>query len=140
MKNKNLSGNLFTKKALTIKETPLSSSIAEWLDLHKIYNDRLNSGKVKVVKSYFNKTLQKWIDYDPYWMQLSQTGTPDRFAIVRGHIVFIEVKQLGKKPSTEQLAKHDELRKAGAIVLIVDSFDDFLFQFNEIKNKITKFS
>src|SRR5436190_892421 len=98
MKNKNLSGNLFTKKALTIKETPLSACIAEWLDVHKIYNDRLNSGKLKTVKSHFDINQRKWVDGKPYWVSLCKTGTPDRFAIVRGHIIFIEVKQKDKKP------------------------------------------
>jgi hypothetical protein len=135
-KNPNLSGNLFTKKALTIKETPLSASIAEWLDAHRIYNDRLNSGKVKVVKSYFNKNTGQWKDYAPFWMQLAKTGTPDRFAIVKGHIIFIEVKQFGKKPTPEQVAKHDELRRSGATVISVDSFDDFLQKFKNTINAV----
>lgn len=131
-RNNNLTGNLFTKQSLTIKETPLSAQIAEWLDLKRIYNDRLNSGKVKVVKSYFNKSQSKWIDYPPFWMQLAQTGTPDRFAIVKGRIIFIEVKQLGKEPTKEQSDKHIELRASGAIVIVADSFDSFERQFKAI--------
>lgn len=141
-KNNNLSGNLFTKKALTIKETPLSASIGEWLDLHRIFNERINAGKVKVVKSYFNKTLNKWIDYPPFWMQLAEEGTPDRRAMLPHPsgfgvvIVYIEVKQLGKKPTDVQLKMHDKLRKIGAIVISVDSFDDFLTQFKAAKDSI----
>jgi hypothetical protein len=137
-KNPNLSGNLFTKKALTIKETPLSASIAEWLDAHRIYNDRLNSGKVKVVKSYFNKTTGQWKDYPPFWMQLAKTGTPDRFAIFHGIIIFIEVKQLGKKPTPEQLEQHQTLRRSGAIIIVTDSLDDFIRQFKNVQNNILK--
>jgi hypothetical protein len=110
MRNKNLSGNLFTKQTLTIKETALSSSIAEWLDVHHIYNDRLNSGKIRSG----NRMIH-----------LCKPGTPDRFAIVEGQIIFIEVKQKGKTATTEQLKRHEELRNSGAIVIVADSFEEF---------------
>lgn len=109
-KNTNLSGGLFSKTPLTIKENALSASIAQWLTLKGFYNDRLNSGLAFRGK---------------YPVYLCKKGTPDRFAIVRGRIVFIEVKQLGKEPSADQLKRHDELRRAGAVVLTVDSFPDF---------------
>ena len=50
MKNKNLSGGLFASgkpQPLTIKETPLSAQIKEYLDNRGIYNERLNCGKIK---------------------------------------------------------------------------------------------
>jgi hypothetical protein len=121
MKNKNLSGNLFTKQALTIKETALSASIAEWLDLKRVYNDRLNSGKIK---------------FGTRMIHLCKTGTPDRFAILEGQIIFIEVKQKGKKATTEQLMRHNELRNSGAIVIVADSFDDFERKFNDVKDEV----
>jgi hypothetical protein len=120
-KNPNLSGNLFTKKALTIKETPLSASIAEWLDLKRIYNDRLNSGKIKSG----NRMIH-----------LCKPGTPDRFAIVAGRIIFIEVKQRDKQATPVQLARHEELRQHGATIIVVDSFDDFLCKFKAIRSNL----
>lgn len=116
-KNKHITGNLFTRQPLAISETSLSASIAQWLDAHRIYNDRLNSGRVCVKKGARE-----------HWMHLCKTGTPDRFAIVRGHIVFIEVKKLNNKPSPEQLAKHSELRASGATVLVCDSLRSFIAQ------------
>lgn len=138
MKNKNLSGNLFSKPkgGLTIKETPLSSSIAEWLDVNRIYNDRLNSGNVEVVKKFPDKNGQ-WREYRN-WIQLAKKGTPDRFAIWCGYIIFIEVKQKGKTASPEQIERHEELRRAGAHVILTDSLDDFIIQFNERRSFISQ--
>ena len=136
MRNKNLSGNLFTKQTLTIKETPLSATIKEYLDVHRIYNDRLNSGKVQIIKKYFCKKTNQWKQFTN-WLYLCAEGTPDRFAIVEGFTIFIEVKQKGKTPTDAQLLKHDELRtKAKAFVIVVDSFDDFIKQFNDVRQLI----
>jgi hypothetical protein len=121
-KNKNLSGNLFTKQPLQIRETPLSAMIADYLEARNIYNDRLNSGTIKTANGH--------------WIRLCKRGTPDRFAIIRGQIIFIEVKMRGEKPSPEQQAKHLELMASGAIVLIADSFDEFVNQFSAYREII----
>ncbi len=124
MKNKNLSGGLFAAKPtpLTIRETPLSAQIAEWLDARRIYNDRLNCGKIETRQGR--------------WVTLCKTGTPDRFAIVRGQIIFVEVKKFGAKPSLDQQARHYELSESGAVVLVVNSFDEFVFKFTAIRAAI----
>lgn len=124
MKNKNLSGGLLGSrpKPLTIKETPLSAQIAAWLDARNIYNDRLQCGKVQTAGGN--------------WITLCKTGTPDRFAIIRGQLIFIEVKQRGEKPNPEQLEKHLELMKSGAIVLVCDSLDQFVYKFSAIRAQI----
>ena len=126
MKNKNLSGGLFAAKPapLTIRETPLSAQIAEWLDTRRIYNDRLNCGKIKTP--------------DGRWIYLCKTGTPDRFAIIRGQIIFIEVKMFGEKLTPEQRTKHDELRSHGAVVIVADSFDDFVSKLSAIRAALEK--
>jgi hypothetical protein len=124
MRNKNLSGSLFSKQALTIKETALSASIAEWLDVKRIYNDRLNSGKIRAG----NRMIH-----------LCKAGTPDRFAIINGFVIFIEVKQKGKTASPEQLTRHDELRSSGAIVIVVDSFEDFETKFKALLADFDRF-
>jgi hypothetical protein len=137
MKNNNFSGGLFTKRpaALTIKETPLSAQIAEYLNLRRIYNDRINSGKAEVIKRYFCKKTSAWKNYT-HWLHLAKDGTPDRFAILKGRIIFIEVKQLGKKPEPNQLERQAELIAAGAIVINCDSFDDFQAKFKEVEKAI----
>lgn len=121
-KNKNFSGGLFASgkpAPLTIKETPLSAQIAEWLDNRGVYNDRLQCGRVETKRGN--------------WLTLCRTGTPDRFAVVRGQIIFIEVKMRGEKPTPEQLNRHEELQEHGAIVLVVDSFGDFVYRFAAIR-------
>jgi hypothetical protein len=75
---------------------------------------------------------------------LCKTGTPDRYFLLPLHVgemklaaaCFVEVKTRGKKPTPEQLARHQELRESGAIVIIADSLDSFIEQFKEAKNKI----
>ena len=123
-RNNNLSGGLFAAQPmpLTIKETPLSAMIADYLDARAIYNDRLNCGKIRTDNGG--------------WLTLCKTGTPDRFCILRGQIIFIEVKMFGKKAATEQRAKHDELCGHGAIVLVCDSFDCFVGKFTAIRAAI----
>lgn len=107
---------------LEIKETSLSSQIAEYLSARQIYNDRLQCGKIKTERGN--------------WMTLCKYGTPDRFCIVRGIIIFIEVKRNGKKPSAEQTDRHNELKEAGAIVIVADSFDNFIQQFAAVREEI----
>lgn len=121
MKNNNLSGGLFAAKPtpLTIKETPLSAQIKDYLDNRGIYNDRIQCGQFQTPSGN--------------WMHGSRSGTPDRFAIVRGQIFFVEVKAHGRKPSSEQLGRHKELTASGAIVLVADSFLRFKQQFEAIR-------
>ena len=122
MKNKNLSGGLFVSgkpQPLTICETSLSAQIAEWLDALRVYNDRLQCGQFQTPSGH--------------WMRGSKKGTPDRFAIIRGQIIFIEVKKRGEKSSADQRIKHNELRDSGAIVIVADSFDYFQQTFSAIR-------
>lgn len=132
-KNKNLSGNIFGKTALLETETSLSARIAGYLTRRGIYNDRLQCGVVETVKRLAEGGERR------DWLHLCKTGTPDRFAILRGYIVFIEVKRLGEKPTPEQTARHEELRKSGAIVLVADSFESFLRQFSAVHGNVEIF-
>ncbi len=127
-KNRNLSGGLFAPRKpqpLTVRETTLSAQIAAYLDARRIYNDRLNCGTARSPNGD--------------WLHLCKAGTPDRLAIVRGFAVFIEVKMFGEKPTPEQVDRHVELRRAGSIVLIVDSFDRFKWEFEAVRGNIEIF-
>ena len=122
MKNKNLSGGLFAvgkPQPLTIKETPLSAQIKEYLDNRGIWNERLNSGKIQTMNGN--------------WITLCEKGTPDRIAVFRGQAIFIETKMFGKKPTNEQFAKHSELRASGAIVIVADDYNKFVCEFSAIR-------
>jgi hypothetical protein len=97
-----------------MSEQAISKAIQQYLDVRHIYNDRLNAGKVKVGGKY---------------LQLAKKGTPDRFYISKGQIYFVEVKRPGEKPTKEQIERHQELRDAGAVVIVADSLDSFINQF-----------
>lgn len=47
-------------------------------------------------------------------------GFPDLLVLKNGVTTFVEVKQPGKEPTPLQLKKHDELRKQGFKVLVMD--------------------
>lgn len=132
-KNNNLSGNLFTNGSLREREASLSARIAGYLTKRGIYNDRLNCGVVETVKKLAEGKERR------DWLHLCKTGTPDRFAILRGYIIFIEVKRQGEKPTPEQIKRHEELRKSGAIVLVVDSYKSFLKQFSAVHGNVEIF-
>lgn len=124
MKNKNLSGDLSAARSAppALSEAPLSAQIARWLDARNIYNDRLQCAKVQTISGRS--------------IHLCKTETPHIFAIISGQIIFIEVKMRGQAPKPEQLEKHLELMNAGAIVLVADSFDQFVCEFNAYREAI----
>lgn len=138
IKAKDFRGGLFAggqkgPQPIAPKEQTISKSIQDFLDKKGIYNDRLNSGKVQVIKQFRQKdgNVKKF----ETWLQLCKKGTPDRFAIIPpgldplkrgGFLLLIEVKTKGGKPTPEQLERHRELRDAGAMVFVADSIDGFI--------------
>ncbi|HEX8773277.1 MAG TPA: VRR-NUC domain-containing protein [Pyrinomonadaceae bacterium] len=93
-------------------EAGISSAIREYLDARRIYNVRVNSGKVRGPSGS--------------WIHLAPAGTPDRLACYRGRFIAIEVKKPGEEPSLEQLEKHVEIRRNGGIVIVAESVDDVI--------------
>ena len=134
MKAKDYLGGLFPvtgrPKALEPKEAGISKSIEMYLDKLHVYNDRLNSGQVEIVKRY-KDPWGGWTE-KKRWIRLSKKGTPDRFFIMSGRIFFIEVKMRGKVPTPEQIERHQELRRAGARIIVADSLNSFITQFKEM--------
>ena len=53
-----------------------------------------------------------------------QVGWPDHLYVWKGHVWFIEFKQYKVKPTPAQLYIHEELRKRGAVVRVVDNLID----------------
>lgn len=53
-------------------------------------------------------------------------GIPDIEFIWRGRVLFIEVKRPGRHATALQARVMDRLREAGAFVVVVHSFDEFL--------------
>ncbi len=146
MTTKQYRGGLFAggqkgPQAIEPKEQQISKSIQDYLDKRGIYNDRMNSGRVKVVKEGFSGG--KPTRYEN-WLQLAKKGTPDRWCIIPpsldphglgGWLMLIEVKQRGKKPTPEQEERHQELRTAGAVVIVADSLESFIEQFERVLRK-----
>jgi hypothetical protein len=85
-----------------VNETRISKAIGDYLNSLRIYNLRLNSGRLKAAGG---------------WVYLCPQGTPDRFALVNGHPLFIEVKQPGKSATDAQEETHERIRRAGGIVI-----------------------
>lgn len=63
----------------------------------------------------------------------SYAGLPDRLILMPGgHIGFMEIKAPGKKPRALQVRRHEQLRRLGFRVYVVDSAE----RIGEILNEI----
>ena len=61
-------------------------------------------------------------------------GMPDRLVLMPdGHIAFVELKALGKKPRPLQLARHRLLRSLGFRVYVNDSVEQIGGMLDEIR-------
>ena len=63
------------------------------------------------------------------------TGLPDRMALMPGgRITFAEMKTTGQKPTKVQQARHEELRRLGIEVFVIDTTE----KINEFMDHITQ--
>jgi len=92
-----------------VRETDLSATIGKWLDFKGIYQIRVQSGQVQI---------------EGRWIHCAKKGTPDRILCYKGRFVGLEIKKPGAKPTKDQLAAHDEIRRCGGIVIIASSIED----------------
>ena len=61
-------------------------------------------------------------------------GMPDRLVLMPdGHIAFVELKALGKKPRPLQLARHRLLRSLGFRVYVIDSVEQIGGMLDEVR-------
>ena len=61
-------------------------------------------------------------------------GMPDRLVLMPdGHIAFVELKALGKKPRPLQLARHRLLRSLGFRVYVIDSVEQIGGMLDELR-------
>lgn len=56
----------------------------------------------------------------------SSRGVPDRIFLREGHVLFIEFKAPGKKPTALQIRELKRIRATKHFVVVVDSWDDAL--------------
>jgi Holliday junction resolvase len=59
-------------------------------------------------------------------IQTNCNGIPDLMCLKGGKTVFVEVKQLGKKPTKLQQFRHDQLTQNGFQVFILSSEKDII--------------
>lgn len=59
-----------------------------------------------------------------YYRSNDRRGCPDILACVKGRFVAIEVKRPGEVPTTDQLACHDDIERAGGVVIVATSRKD----------------
>ncbi len=64
----------------------------------------------------------------------TEKGLPDIWACIKGKFVTIEVKAGKDRMSVDQQARRFEIEKAKGTYLIARSTDDFLKQFESVKN------
>lgn len=58
------------------------------------------------------------------WTSPGHSFVPDQIFIrPDGKVIFIEFKQLGKKPTPGQLREHEKLRNHGCLVYVIDSVE-----------------
>jgi len=59
---------------------------------------------------------------------VTPSGWPDVTCYKKGKIIFIEFKAPGKKPTELQTYRHEQLRKQGFTVHVVDNPDSIIIQ------------
>lgn len=68
----------------------------------------------------------------------SQASWPDRTFLYGGHVMFIEFKQPGEKPTPLQQFTIDSLRKDGFIVHVCSDIDDATTKILEWRNDVDR--
>ena len=59
------------------------------------------------------------------WTSPGHMFVPDQIFITPyGHVIFIEFKRKGAKPTPGQLREHEKLRNQGCIVYVIDNVND----------------
>ena len=74
-----------------------------------------------------------WLVYK--FVSPQQRGVPDRLLVYRGHVLFIEFKQAGKKPTKLQLYHLDKLTAAGLDAVVVDNVETGIRLINGITER-----
>ena len=80
-------------------------------------------------KQLQNKCI-KWLKANDIFYHKFQdkfsAGFPDLMIARDGRVLFIELKQKGKKPTPLQAAYHEKMRKQGGLIVeVIDDFEKF---------------
>tara|TARA_R110002074_G_scaffold195878_7_gene362469 strand:- start:3186 stop:3470 length:285 start_codon:yes stop_codon:yes gene_type:complete len=71
------------------------------------------------VEKYLNKKVEELGGITRKWVSPGRDGVPDRIVIIRGNVIFVEVKTSDGKLSTAQKREHERLESSGTIVYTV---------------------
>jgi len=75
----------------------------------------------KEVENKLIAAVKKMGGICPKWVSPGTDGMPDRIVLLPGgKIAFVELKAPGKKPRALQIRRHEELRRLGFQVLVLD--------------------
>ena len=75
----------------------------------------------KPIEQSLVKAVRQMGGMCPKFISPGMDGMPDRMVLLpKGKIVFVEVKAPGKKPRPLQVRRHEQLRKLGFSVFILD--------------------
>jgi Holliday junction resolvase len=81
-----------------------------------------------VRESKVEKEITKYAKATGWWqakfVSPSKRGVPDRVFIKNGIVLWLEIKRPGEVPTAQQALRMTEMKKYGAIVAWVDSFDE----------------
>lgn len=85
------------------------------------------------VERYLNKKVEEMGGITRKWSSPGRDGVPDRIVIIRGMVVFVEVKTTDGKTSPAQDREIERLLDNGAIVTVVygsEGVDRFIKKLN----------
>lgn len=78
-------------------------------------------------ESKVEKEIREYAEATGWWqakfVSPSKTAVPDRVFIRGGMVLWMEVKRPGEEPTAQQYYRMKEMKKYGAIVCWVDSFE-----------------
>lgn len=101
-------------------EGRVKAAIKKYLQAHGFW--AAGGKKPEVVRGWYHM---------PVAAALGVHGIPDFVCVYQGHALYIEAKAPGGKPTENQLKRHEELRSAGATVLLIDDVSQLAAHFGE---------
>ena len=94
----------------------------------------------KAIEAYLSKRVKEANLLCLKYSNANTTGYPDRMiCLPYGLIIWVELKSKGRKPTKLQMIRHDELRRLGHRVFVIDSKEqvDRLMDFIEKRQKLS---
>ena len=88
----------------------------------------------KLLEKEFTKRAELLGGVSLKFISPGYSGVPDRIFIMQGEAWFVELKTTGEKPTPRQLFVHNEFRKRGFKVWVIDSVASLDYFFEQVKN------